>query len=115
VIPKAPVQAQILIGLFAVLAIAYGASIMRLENTSTETRHAIPGQLILVRSKIALYYATSSDPWVVAPIRSSTSAARQAYFIALKPGHATLRAFYSACTQCRLASWQLEVIVWPSG
>jgi|ERR1041385_5711617 hypothetical protein len=113
--PRAPIQAQILVGLFAVLAIAYGASIMRLDNNSTDPRHALPGQLILVRSHVPLYYATSSDPWVVAPIAAGSSAATQAYFVALKPGHATLRAFYSACTQCLLAAWHLEVTVWPSG
>jgi hypothetical protein len=114
-IPKAPIQAQILIGLFAVLAIAYGASIMRLDYTSTEARRALPGQLIMVRSRLPLYYATSSDPWVVAPIAAGSSAAKQAYFIALKPGRATLRALYSACTRCLLAAWHLEVTVWPSG
>jgi hypothetical protein len=114
-VPKAPLRAQILIGLFAVLAIAYGASIIRLENTFTETRHAIPGQLILVRSNIALDHPTSSDPWIVAPIAVSSSAARQVYFIALKPGRATLRASYSACAPCLMAAWHLEVIVWPSG
>jgi hypothetical protein len=113
--PKAPLQAQLIIGLLAVLAIAYGASIMRLESTSREARQVVPGQLILVRSSTALYYPTSSDPWIVAPVAASSSAAKQVYFIALKPGHATLRAFFSACTPCLLAAWQLEVTVWPSG
>jgi hypothetical protein len=113
--PRAPIQAQILIGLFAVLAIAYGASVMRLDNTSAESRQALPGQLIMVRSHMPMYYATSSDPWVVAPIAAGSSGTKQAYFIALKPGHVTLRAFYSACTECLMAAWQLDVKVWPGG
>ena len=41
--PEAPIQAQILIGLFAVLAIAYGASIVRLDGTST----GLSGKLVI--------------------------------------------------------------------
>ena len=48
-IPKAPIRAQIIIGLFAVLAIAYGFSIVRLDGTATGTRSVVPGQLIVVR------------------------------------------------------------------
>jgi hypothetical protein len=117
VIPKAPIQAQILIGLFAVLAIAYGAAIIRLEDTSTGTRNAVPGQLIFVHMDRAWQSMTSSDPSVVAPISVSTSPTTRAFFIALKPGRATLRALPSRCTECLSVTviWSIEVKVWPSG
>jgi hypothetical protein len=114
-IPKAPIQAQILIGLFAVLAIAYGASIIRLDDGSHEMRSAVPGQLIAVRMNTAWYSMTSSDPWVVAPISVSTSPTTRAYFIALKPGRAKLRAYATSCALCLTPTWQVEVKVWPSG
>jgi hypothetical protein len=117
VIPKAPIQAQILIGLVAVLAIAYGASIIRLDSTSTGTRSAVPGQLIFVSMDRAWDSVTSSDPWVVTPVSVSTSPTTRAYFIALKPGRATLLACPSQCTESIPLSlvWSMEVKVWPGG
>ena len=114
-IPKAPIQAQILIGLFAVLAIAYGASIVRLYDGSQGTRSAVPGQLIVVGMNRSWYSLTSSDPWVVTPISVRTSAATRAYFIALRPGRAKLQAYPTSCTTCLSVMWQVEVRVWPSG
>jgi hypothetical protein len=115
VIPKAPLQAQIIIGLFAVLAIAYGASIIRLDNTSAGTRTAVPGQLIAVRIDRSMYSMATSDPWVVKPISVSTSPVTRAYFVALKPGRARLTAHYISCLQCLVATWSIEVRVWPGG
>src|SRR4051812_38940413 len=118
VIPKAPVQAQILIGLFAVLAIAYGASIIRLDATSAGIRNALPGQLIVVSMNASGYSITSSDPSVVAPVLVSTSPISRAYFVAVKPGRSTLRGVLpSPCAQCLslLAGWSMEVKVWPGG
>jgi hypothetical protein len=117
VIPKAPVQAQIIIGLLAVLAIAYGASIMRLSDSSSGTRWAVPGQLIVVGIEKSMYSMTTSDPWVVKPISVNTAPVTRAYFLALKPGRATLRAYATRCTQCLSQSsiWQVEIRVWPSG
>ena len=114
-IPKAPIQAQILIGLFAVLAIAYGASIVRLGDGSNDTRSVVPGQLIVVGMNRAWYSLTSSDPWVVAPISVRTSPTTRSYFIALKPGRAKLQAYSTSCTLCLTPMWQVEVRVWPSG
>jgi hypothetical protein len=115
VIPKAPIQAQILIGLFAVLAIAYGASIIRLDGASNGTRGAVPGQLIVVSMSRAWYSLISTDPWVVAPISVRTSPTTRAYFIALKPGRAKLQAYPTSCSTCLSVMWQVEVMVWPSG
>ncbi len=114
--PKAPLKAQIFIGLFAVLAIAYGLAIVRLDDGSLGKRNAVPGQLIVVNIGVPSSSMTSSDPWVVAPISVSLSPKTRAYFIALKPGHATLRAILpNPCNGClsRTRLWSVEVTVWP--
>ena len=115
--PKAPLKAQIIIGLFAVLAIVYGFSIARVDQSSG--RHQItvvPGQLIAVRTDSVSMSMASSDPWVVAPLMTSSA---RAYFLALKPGRAILSAQSSPeCLECGrqpLVPWTLEVTVWPSG
>jgi hypothetical protein len=111
--PKAPLKAQIVIGLFAVLVIAYGSSIVRLDGTSSGTRTAFPGQLIAVRIDRTMYYMASSDAWVVKPISVSTSPVTRAYFLALKPGRATLSAHNTSCIQCLVSMWSVEVFVRP--
>ena len=114
--PKAPLKAQIIIGLFAVLAIAYGFSIVRLDQSVSHSQvNVVPGQLLVVRMDVVGGPASSTDPWVVAPI--STTAGR-AYFVALRPGRAVLTATSSPpCGRCvaAVAQWSLEVRVWPSG
>ena len=112
-IPKAPIQAQILIGLFAVLAIAYGASIVRLDGTSTGTQTVLPGQLIVLGIDRTMYFVNSSDWWVVRPISVSTSPVTRAYFLAFKPGRARLSAHYNSCIQCLAAIWSVDVTVRP--
>ena len=121
-IPKAPIQAQILIGLFAVLAIAYGASIIRLSDGSLGSRSALPGQLIAVRMDATWDSLTSSNPSVVKPISVTRSPVTTGYFIALLPGRSTLSAVRNPCPtnvvpRCLLPArlWQVEVRVWPSG
>ena len=121
-IPKAPIQAQILIGLFAVLAIAYGASIIRLSEGSLGSRSALPGQLIAVRMDASWDSLTSSNPSVVKPISVTLSPVTTGYFIALLPGRSILSAVSSPCPadavpRCMALSrlWQVEVRVWPGG
>ena len=111
--PKAPLRAQIVIGLFAVLAIAWGLSIVRLDAASSGTRFVLPGQLITVGIDRTMYYMESSDAWVVAPISITTSPQTRAYFLAIKPGHATLSAHYIACKQCLVSMWLVNVFVRP--
>jgi hypothetical protein len=122
VIPKAPIQAQILIGLFAVLAIAYGASIIRLADASHGSRSAVPGQLIVVRMNGSWGSLTSSNTSVLKPISITLSPTATGYFIALLPGRSTLSALSNPCPtdavpRCMLPAriWQVEVKVWPSG
>ena len=121
-IPKAPIQAQILIGLFAVLAIAYGASIVRLDGTSTGSRTVLPGQLIVVRMNTSFGSLTSSNTSVLKLISVQLSPVANGYFIALLPGTSTLSALSNPCPtdavpRCMLPArtWQVEVRVWPSG
>ena len=114
--PKAPVKAQIIIGLFAVLAVAYGLAIERIDQTANGTSlSVVPGQLIAIRFDRAMYSVTSTDPWVVVPMPLSGSPATRAFFLALKPGRATLRAHYISCTNCLTAIWFVDIRVWPSG
>ena len=121
-IPKAPIQAQILIGLFAVLAIAYGASVIRLGDGSHGSRSAVPGQLIAVRMDAGWDSLTSSNPSVVKPISVKLSPVATGYFIALLPGRSILSAVSNPCPtdavpRCMAAMrlWQVEVRVWPGG
>ena len=89
----------------------------RLNDSSSGTRWAVPGQLIVVGMQKSIYSMTTSDPWVVKPISVTTSPLTRAYFLAVKPGRATLRAYATRCTQCLSQSslWQVEIRVWPSG
>ncbi len=113
--PKAPVPAQITIVLFAVLAIVYGASVIRLTEDAAGTRHAVPGQLVVVRMHSTWTSLESSDASVVAPISVSLSPVTTGYFLALRPGKATLRAFAQPCFGCLSVSrtWRTEIEVWP--
>ena len=95
------------------LAIAYGASIVRLDGTSTGTQTVLPGQLIVLGIDRTMYFVNSSDWWVVRPISVSTSPVTRAYFLAFKPGRARLSAHYISCTQCLAAMWSVEVTVRP--
>lgn len=114
--PKAPLKAQIIIGLFAVLAIAYGFSIARVDQlTGPRAITVVPGQLIVVRTDAVSTSMASSDPSVVAPLLTSFP---RAYFLALRPGRVTLSASSPpACPRCLSAvvHWTLAVAVWPSG
>ncbi len=121
-IPKAPIQAQILIGLFAVLAIAYGASIVRLDDGSHASRSAVPGQLIVVRLGTSWDFLTSSNTSVVKPISVKLAPVATGYFIALSPGRSRLSAVSNPCpvnavARCMAPArlWQVEVNVWPGG
>jgi hypothetical protein len=117
-IPKAPIQAQIIIGLFAVLAIAYGLSIVRLGDTSTGTRSVFPGQLIVVRIDRPSILVKTSDASVIAPLSATATPQSVGYFVAVKPGHAALSAVLPPpCRECLSATflWHVDVIVWPSG
>ena len=115
--PKAPLKAQIIISLFAVLAIAYGLSIARVEQTPNPGHiNVVPGQLIVVRMNVISIAPTSSDPGVVAPLPINSSASPRAYFLALKPGRARLSATSKpTCAEClsALVRWTLDVTVWP--
>jgi hypothetical protein len=114
--PRAPLRAQIIIGLLAVLVIAYGWSVIRLDGDSGGYRTAVPGQLIAIRIDRPMDSVTSTDTRVVAPVSVSVSPLTRAYFLALTPGRATLRAL-SPCSECRfrLILWSVEIRVWPSG
>lgn len=121
--PKAPRKVQITIGLLAVLVIAYGLSIMHLDENSTGRRTAMPGQLIVVRLHVTWNWMTSTDESVVAPISVMLKPIATGYFLALKPGRATLQAFVDPCPanmpapRCMAAGrmWRVEVTVGPSG
>jgi hypothetical protein len=113
--PKAPVPAQIIIALLAVLVIIYSASVVRLSEDSSGTRHAAPGQLVVVVMHSSWTSLQSSNASVLAPISVSLKPITRGYFLALKPGKATLRAFGVACSGCLSASrtWRAEIEVWP--
>ena len=113
--PKAPLPAQITIVLFAVLAIVYGASVIRLTEDAVGTRHAVPGQLVMVMLHSTWTSLESSDASVLAPISVSLSPITTGYFLALKPGKAVLRAFARPCLGCLSESrmWRTEIEVWP--
>ena len=116
--PKAPLKAQIIIGLFAVLAIAYGFSIVRFDDASNGTRSVLPGQLIVVRIERPSIAIKTSDPWVVALLSEAGTPQSVGYFVALKPGRATLSAVLPPpCKECLAATvlWRVDVTVWPSG
>jgi hypothetical protein len=117
-IPKAPIQAQIIIGLFAVLTIAYVLSIVRLNGTATGTRSVVPGQVIVVRIERPSILVKTSNQWVVAPLSATGTPQSVGYFVAVKPGHATLSAVLPPpCRECLSPTllWRVDVIVWPSG
>ncbi len=113
--PKAPLRAQITIALVAVLAIVYGASVIRLSEDASGTRHAVPGQLVVVTMHSSFTSLQSSDTSVLAPISVSLTPVARGYFLALKPGKATLEALDMPCPQCLSAirGWRVEVEVWP--
>ncbi len=114
--PKAPLRAQITIALVAVLAIVYGASVIRLSEDASGARHAVPGQLVVVTMHSPFASLQSSDASVLAPISVSLTPVARGYFLALKPGKATLQAAYNrACPSCFGAAriWRVEVEVWP--
>ena len=119
--PKAPRAAQITIILLAVLAIVYGASVIRLTEDSAGNRHAASGQLVVVRMHSSWTSLESSDASVVAPISVTLRPITTGYFIALKPGRATLRAIDDPCPsdmtppRCMLPmrGWAVEIEVWP--
>ncbi|TME02152.1 MAG: hypothetical protein E6I71_14330 [Chloroflexi bacterium] len=112
--PKAPLRAQITIALVAVLAIVYGASVIRLSEDASGTRHAAPGQLVVVTMHSSFKSLESSDTSVLAPISVSLTPVARGYFLALKPGKATLQAYDRACPSCLTAHfWRVEVEVWP--
>ena len=119
--PKAPRAAQITIILLAVLAIVYGASVIRLTEDSAGNRHAASGQLVVVTMHSSWTSLESSDASVVAPISVTLRPITTGYFIALKPGRATLRAIDDPCPsdmtppRCMLPmrGWGVEIEVWP--
>ena len=113
--PKAPLRAQITIALVAVLAIVYGASVIRLSEDASGTRHAVPGQLVVVTMHSSFTSLQSSDTSVLAPISVSLTPVARGYFLALKPGKATLQAFNQPCRECLSLTriWRVEVEVWP--
>ena len=119
--PKAPRAAQITIILFAVLAIIYGVSVIRLSEDSAGNRRAATGQLVVVTMHSSWTRLESSDASVVAPISVTLRPITTGYFIALKPGKATLQAIDDPCPsdmtppRCMLPmrGWTVEVEVWP--
>ncbi|HEY0832148.1 MAG TPA: hypothetical protein VGE99_13475 [Candidatus Dormibacteraeota bacterium] len=113
--PKAPLPAQIIIALLAVLVIIYGASVVRLSEDASGTRHAAPGQLVVVVMHSSWTSLQSSDASVLAPISVSLKPIARGYFLALKPGKATLLASDVACSGCvsALRTWRTEIEVWP--
>jgi len=114
-VPKAPLRAQITIALIAVLAIVYGASVIHLSEDASGTRHAAPGQLVVVIMHSSFTSLQSSDTAVLAPISVSLTPVARGYFLALKPGKATLQAFNQPCRECLSLTriWRVEVEVWP--
>lgn len=114
-VPKAPLPAQIIIVLFAVLVIIYSASVVRLSEDASGTRHAAPGQLVVVVMHSSWTSLQSSDASVLAPISVSLKPITRGYFLALKPGKATLHASDVTCPGCLSASriWRTEIEVWP--
>jgi len=114
-VPKAPLRAQITIALVAVLAIVYGASVIHLSEDASGTRHAAPGQLVVVIMHSSFTSLQSSDTAVLAPISVSLTPVARGYFLALKPGKATLQAFNQPCRECLSLTriWRVEVEVWP--
>jgi ABC-type phosphate transport system permease subunit len=113
--PKAPLAAQILIVLFAILVIAYSVSAIHLSEDSAGKRFALPGQLVVVQMHSSWTSMDSSDHGVLAPISVTLKPTARAYFIALKPGTATLRADFSACRECLslVRGWWVEIEVRP--
>jgi hypothetical protein len=113
--PKAPLPAQITIVLLAVLAIVYGASVVRLTEDSSGTRHAVPGQLVVVTMHSSWTSLQSSDASVVAPISVSLTPITRGYFLALKPGRAVLQSYGRPCPTCLSLTrgWRVEIEVWP--
>lgn len=119
--PKAPVAAQIIIVGFAVLAVVYGASAIRLTEDLAGARHAVPGQLVVVTMQSSWTLLETSDASVVAPISVSMKPSTTGYFVALKPGKAFLRALDDPCPsnmpppRCMAPArmWRTEIDVWP--
>jgi len=118
--PKAPLSAQVTIVLFAVLAIVYGASVIRLSEDASGTRHAVPGQLVVVTMHSSWTSLETTDASVLAPISVSLAPITRGYFLALKPGKAQLQGYDDPCPvtmvkRCMAPArlWRVQIDVWP--
>ncbi len=96
-VPKAPRAAQVGIGAVALLLILYSASIVHLSQKSAGGRVVVPGQLVVVHLDGAWNEMRSSDPSVLSPISVTLSPSAGGYFIAARPGRATLFATAGGC------------------
>jgi hypothetical protein len=115
------------VSLIAVIAIALvlvieGVFAIRLSTNSQPRHQAFPGQVLAVNLDGPWTELTSSDASVVAPMRISLSPTVTGYFLALRPGKATLMAqSHPSCLdaqpRCLIVQmvWSAEVDVrlWP--
>ena len=124
--PRAPRAAQILIVLFATLAVAYGAAVVHVGQETLSlgyvpTEHTVPGELVVVRMQGPWDWLRSSDESVLEPISVELKPKTTGYFVAMKPGKAELMAVSDPCPatmpppRCMAPAvlWRVDVEVWP--
>jgi hypothetical protein len=109
-----------LIGLFAIASVLVieGVFMIRLSTNSRQSHQAFPGQVLAVNLDGAWTDLVRSDTSVVAPIRVTLSPTVTGYFVAIRPGKATLMArFHPSCLdaapRCMIVQmvWSAEVDV----
>ena len=124
--PRAPRAAQVLILLFATVAIAYGAGVIHVGQETLSlayvpTEHTVPGELVVVRMQGQWDSLRSSDESVLEPVSIKLGPITTGYFVAIKPGKAALMAVSNPCPatmpspRCTAPAvmWQVAVEVWP--
>jgi hypothetical protein len=102
----------------AVVLVIEGVFAIQLSTASHQSHRAFPGQLLAVNLSGEWTGLTSSDASVIAPIRVNLSPSATGYFVAIRPGKATLMAqFHPSCLdavpQCLPAQkfWSIEIDV----
>jgi hypothetical protein len=110
----------LLIGVIAIalVLVIEGVFAIRLSTNSQPRHQAFPGQVLAVNLDGPWTELASSDPSVVAPIRVTLSPKAAGYFLAIRPGRATLMAqFHPSCLdalpRCLIVQmvWSAEVDV----
>ena len=110
----------LLIGVIAIalVLVIEGIVAIRLPTSSQQSHRAFPGQVLAVNLDGEWTELASSDASVVAPIRVTLSPKAAGYFLAIRPGKATLMArFHPSCLdaqpRCLIVEmvWSAEVDV----